>query len=634
MVSSRFRSKGKRPVRKIILWSSLIVFVCFSVYAYVNFNQILANALLKSFNSNAFSDVYELKFDKLRVNFIQGNITVKNVVIQQRQVPLHNYPYINSSFRLTTGEMRLRNVQLLTLIKSGKLTLLRIEILKPDIQVRLTAENNIMLPFADSTAADSSGIKDLKRFVDSYFLSEFRLVNASFHLINSWKHREFTVDKLNMSLNDLMLTQQPGRDLLSFKKVSLRIGEVSGQLQKEAIKNVRLREYRLTIESLNIQKSLDTLIYHFDNFNTGMKDLDILTKDSIFQITAQSVELSYLGKSLKLTNLSFKPNINRASLQKRYDFQTPQFSGTIGTLNMLNISFDSLIYHKKLFVDKIDLARVDASVFKDKRKPLDAKRFPVYPGQLISSIPIPLLIKHIKATGVNVVNNELKPDESRARITIQDGTLEVENFTNLPTDKLLTLNAEATVEKTAHFSLKLEFDYLVPQFSFSGIVGNFNMPDLNQFLQSYLPATIKKGISDGISFSGNAYKTNATGEMTFLFHDLDIDLQLKEKTKLQNSIFTFAANTFLINRNPAKAGQPPRVVKFNADRDINKGFINIILKAFFSGMKETMVLSKENRKIFHEAKKEDNLQEYSHFFKDQSRFDVMVQFSEFTGNRL
>lgn len=609
MESNRFRSKRKHPVRKIILWSSLVVFVCFLVYAYINFNQILANALQQSFNSNAFSDVYELKFEKLRVNFFQGNITVKNVVIQKRKVPLRDYPYINSSFRLTTGEMHLRNVQLLTLINKGKLRLLRIEIIKPDIQVQLTAENNILLPFADSTAVDSSGVEGLKKFVDSYFLNEFRLVDASFHLTNSWKHREFTVDKLNMSLNDLMLTQQPGRDLLSFKKVSLSIGEVSGQLQKEAIKDIRLREFSLTLKSLNIQKSIDTLIYHFDNFNTGMKDLDILTKDSIFQITAQTIDLSYLGKSLKLSNLSFRPNINRASLQKRYDFQTPQFSGTIGTMNMLNINFDSLIYYNKLFVDNIELAKVDASVFKDKRKPLDEKRFPEYPGQLISHIPIPLLIKYIKATGVNIINTERKPDGNNASITIGDGTIEVGNFTNLPTDKLLTLNAEATLEKKAHFSLKLGFHYQEPQFSFSGMVGNFNMPDLNLFLQSYLPATIKNGKSDGITFSGNAYKTNTTGEMTFLFHDLDIDLQLKEKTKLQNSIFTFAANTLLINSNPAKAGQPPRVVKFNAQRDMNKGFINIILKAFFSGMKETMVLSKENRKIFQKAKKEDKLQE-------------------------
>ena len=609
MVSDRIKANSKKPIRKIILWSATIVFVSLSIYAFRNFNQILADALLRSFNSNAISDVYELKFEKLRINIFLGNITVKNVVIQRRQKPLQNYPYINSSFRLTTGEMHLKNVELLTLFKSSKLRLLKIEIVKPDIQVKLSGEKNILLPFADSTAVAGAGMKDLKRFVDSYFLEEFKLVDASFRITNTWKHREFKVDKLNMSLNDLMLNQQPGRDLLSFKQVSLRIGEVSGQLQQAAFKDVSLKDYSLNIESLNIQKSIDTLIYHFDNFNTGMKDLDILTMDSVFRITAQSIDLSYREKSLKLSNLSFKPNINRASLQKRYDYIIPQFSGTIGTMNMLNINFDSLIYQNKLFADTIVLTKVEASVFKDKTKPIDKTNFPEYPGQLISHIPIPLLIKHIKATDVNIVNIERKTDGSNAKINIQRGTVEVENLTNLPTDKKLTLNADATVESRAHFNLQIGFDYLKPQFSFSGKVDKFNMPDLNLFLQSYLPGTIKKGTSDGITFSGIADKTNATGEMKFLFHDLDIDLQLSDKKKWQNSIINFAANAFLINNNPPAAGKPPRIVQFRAERDMNKGFINIILKAFFSGMKETMILSKENRKTFRDTKKEKKLQE-------------------------
>jgi hypothetical protein len=603
------KSKRKWPLRKIIMWSILTIVVCFSVYAFWSFNQILANALLRSFNSNAISDVYELNFEKLRINIFQGNITVKNVVIQKRLKPLHNYPYINSSFRLTTGEMQLKHVELLTLFKSSKLRLLKIEIIKPDIQVKLTGGKNIMLPFADSTFAAGSGIKDLKRFIDSYFLQEFKLVDASFHITNTWNHREFKVDNMNMLLSDLMLNQKPGQDLLSFKQVSLRIGEVSGKLQQAAFKDIHLKDYNLHIESLNIQKSIDTLIYHFENFKTGMKDLDIQTKDSVFHITAQSIDLSYSEKSLKLSNLSFKPNINRTSLQKRYNFQTPQFSGTISTMDMLNVNFDSLIYHNKLFVDTIDLTKVEATVFKDKSKSIDKDRFPEYPGQLISRIPIPLLIKHIKATDVNIVNTERKTDGNTAKVKIQGGTLEIENFTNLPTDKMLTLNAEASVENKAHFSLQLGFDYTKPQFSFSGIVGKFNMPDLNLFLQSYLPATIKKGTSDGITFSGIAHKTNASGEMKFLFHDLDIDIHLDDKAKWQNSIITFAANTFLKNSNPSGAGEPPRVVQYRTDRDMNKGFINIILKSFFSGMKETMILSKENRKTFHETKQEKKLQE-------------------------
>jgi hypothetical protein len=39
------------------------------------------------------------------------------------------------------------------------------------------------------------------------------------------------------------------------------------------------------------------------------------------------------------------------------------------------------------------------------------------------------------------------------------------------------------------------------------------------------------------------------------------------------------------------------------DRDMNKGFINIIIKFLLAGFKETVVMSKENRKTYKEEKK-------------------------------
>jgi hypothetical protein len=599
-------TEGKRPRKKVFLWllaSLVAIIVIASVCISVRLNQLVADALLKSFNSTAASDVYELKFDKLRVNFFRGNIRVMNVVIQPRQKPLHTYLYINSTFRLTTRNLLLENVQILTLFRTSKLRLIKIEIVKPDIQVQMAGERNIFIPFADSSAAAGKRIKDLKRFFDSYFLAELKLVDASFQLINKGKKREFLVDKLNISLTGLMLSQIPGRDLVSFKQVNLRIGEISGKMQNEAIRKVSIKNFSLNIDSLNIQNSIDTLIYHFVNFNTGMKNLDILTADSTFRIGAQSINISYPTKSVILAGLSFKPNISRASVQKRFRFQVPQFSGTIDTISILDINFDTLIYQNKLFVDEIDLTNVRTSVFKDKTKPLNQDNIPDYPGQLVKAIPFPVMIREIKAIGVNIDNVERKTDGNIARVKIQRGTIDIQNITNLPTDKMLTLIAHAYIENKAYFDLGLNFSYLKPQFSFSGKVGKFNIPDFNPFIQSYLPVSFNKGTNDDITFSGNAYRTNASGTMKFLYHDLNIEANLPDKPKWQNSVITFAANTFLNNANPPAAGRPARVVGFKADRDMNRGFINIILKSVFAGMKETLIISKGNKQAYKEARK-------------------------------
>ena len=42
---------------------------------------------------------------------------------------------------------------------------------------------------------------------------------------------------------------------------------------------------------------------------------------------------------------------------------------------------------------------------------------------------------------------------------------------------------------------------------------------------------------------------------------------------------------------------------FRVERDPRKGFINLLLKSLLNGLKETMFMSKENKKAYKEAKK-------------------------------
>ena len=90
--------------------------------------------------------------------------------------------------------------------------------------------------------------------------------------------------------------------------------------------------------------------------------------------------------------------------------------------------------------------------------------------------------------------------------------------------------------------------------------------------------------------------------MKFLYHNLDVDLKVTDK-KWQNSVVAFAANTYLSTNNPPSAGLPPKVVHYEAVRDLNKGGFNPIIRSFLSGMKETMIMSKENKKAYKEEKK-------------------------------
>ena len=592
----------KRPIKKIVAFSLLIVISIAGFYLYNNFNNLLSKALLRSFDSNIASDVYELKFENLRVNMFDRTIQVYNVTLLPREKPLHSYSYINSSFRLKTEKLTLKNVELFTLLNLNQLKVERISITKPDVELLLNGKQSIFLPFKDSTLAAAPKEKT-KKTIDSFLLSEFQLIDAAFHVTNSNKQREFKIRDYTISLYDLLINQRTGKDLISFSRVDLSLGEFTGTLKKAPVKHVSFKKFKIGITSLKLQITLDTVVFHFQDFNTSLRELEIQTADSLFHLSLKSFDISYKDKSLKLSGVNFKPNISDAAMQKRFNYQHTQVSGTVGSIHLNNVNFDSLIYHHGLFIHEIIFDKPVVSIFKDNTKPVAKNHLPIYFGQQISGIPIPLWIQRVKATNVQLTNVERKHDSSYAKVTLYRGSAQVSNITNRLTKNPIMLSANAYIENKVHFNLTLGFSYSKPEFTFHGKLAKFNLPDLNPVIQTYTPAKITTGTADEIAFSGTVYRTYSSGTMKFLYHDLSIDLDLPKKAKWKSSVIAFAANTALHSNNPGSAKLPPRVVKFRAERDMHKGFINIIIKSALSGLKETMIMSKENKKAYKEAKK-------------------------------
>ncbi len=459
-----------------------------------------------------------------------------------------------------------------------------------------------MLPFADTTEVKSTNGEKKKRPLSSFTLNEFKLTDAQIRTSNSGMQREFSVNNFTIILHELTLNQQPGKYHTSVKDAALSIETFSGHLKKGAFKSIGFNDFRIGIDSIAVQLTMDTLIYRFHDFNTKVHDLDIQTRDSIFHIAMKSFDLSYQDQSVKLKEVSFKPNVSHAAIQKNYQYQHTEFSVSVGKLDMKAVNFDSLIYGEKLFVDEVELEEVKAAIFKDKTKPMDSSRFPVYLGQTIRSIKMPLRINKVKAKKVELENTERKPDSTLAVVKINKAKLEAENITNLAPKEKLVMRANAYINGKVQFYATLAFSYSKPQFSFEGKIDKFDLPDLNSLIQAYTPAKINEGVADEISFKGIAEEKNASGSMKFLYHNLKVDLELQNQAKWKSAVIAFASNTALNSSNPINEGSPPRDVKFQIARDMNKGFVNVIIKSVLNGLKETMIMNKENRKAHKESK--------------------------------
>src|SRR5688572_26670877 len=175
--------KKKRPIKKIIAGVLLIVLSIVGLFLYRNFNRLVSEALLNTFNTNLISDVYELKFENLRVNLFEGSIRVNKVVLQARKKPLQYYPYINSSFLLKTEKIILKKVQLMALLKEGKMELEQISITKPEIHLYLNGKQHVLFPYKDSSQIEKP--KNQKKAIVGFKLKQFSLIDASFYGNNS-----------------------------------------------------------------------------------------------------------------------------------------------------------------------------------------------------------------------------------------------------------------------------------------------------------------------------------------------------------------------------------------------------------------------------------------------------------------
>src|SRR6185369_7809413 len=104
---------------------------------------------------------------------------------------------------------------------------------------------------------------------------------------------------------------------------------------------------------------------------------------------------------------------------------------TVSEINLINVNFDSLLYHKSLFIREVIIDKPDISVFKDNTKPVDKNRLPIYLGQQVQKIPIPIWIGQVQANNVHLNNTERKRDSSYAKTNLDQGTAVVKNITNL-----------------------------------------------------------------------------------------------------------------------------------------------------------------------------------------------------------
>ena len=598
----------KPPKKKrIALWIGIVLIGIIGVGLFVlyqSLDQIIKNELTNRFDASPAGDVYDLHFENLSLNLAMGSIKVYNVIIEPKKEARADFPYINSDVKLTTALLMLDHVDVFTLVFDKLLVVDQIIIIKPELAFNLNGPRNIFLPFpennSDADTVKNDGIDDI---LDAFRLSGFKMAEASVSINDSFEQNEYQIEKVNIHFENLNIAFSQNAYKTRVGMIDILIGEGNGKLSEGFAKQVHFEDFIIKLDSAISTARADTFIYQFRDFKSSIRNLDVLTADSLQQITMEKFDLSYSDQSIRIASVNFEPNVTMAALQRRNQFQKVEASGSFKTLVFNQVNFDELIYHARLVVDSVVIDSAKANLYKDRNVPINTQRIQGYPPQSLAKIDFPVQIRKISATNSLIEHNEKLEDGTIANVHVYNAFFSLENISNISSDGKMVLHGKGDLENAARFDATLSFDYALPQFSFQISVAPFDLSKLNSLVNAFTPARLSSGYLDKLSFSGTAQHTYAEGTMEFLYHDLKMEIDLENQANWKSALLSFAGNTIVQSANPPSENSLARVVDFHIERDMNKAFLNVIIKSVLEGIKETLIMGKENRKAHQEKKK-------------------------------
>ena len=601
MAKSKRKKKKKNLKRKRIVSGVLIalflVIASGLFYINSNFNKLISSKIHTLYNQSEAAHYYKLSFDKLRVNIISQNVRVYNVSFEPKTEQQAAFFKENGSVDIRFGKIIIKNASIFDFLSNNDISIKEFKVKDSKITTYETAEN--FHPFAFIKKKENNDSLQIQIAVQNINIDKAELL----YYKNNIAKVENSFDNFNMEVKELLLIKDKSFTF-SFESLMASLNDISYR----GIKGSFISMHQFQIGASNFMSHNKEGIFEFDfkDLAFHISNPQFITADSVYTISANRLTIDKQSKQLLIYNAVVYPNLSEKEFMQHYKYQKLRPELKVQYIRLSNINFDKLVDNKGLFADSLIVSGTQAELYKSKFKPINSRRFPNYLALQFKSIKYPLKIKVVKAEDVNIDFTLQHEDGHLSHVVVNKLQGKLKNVQNKNSKQNLYLSASGSLENSIPFSVKLVFSYSRDYFTYKGQIFKSNLTSVSKMINSFAPVQIKSGIIKSLKFQGIVNRTDSRGVMTFVYNDLKLIIdnnELEKKKRFGNHIISFAANTYLLSNNPTAMNMPPREVRFFARRDMNKGFIHILVQSVLSGVKETVVPSRENRQRYKQVKR-------------------------------
>jgi len=324
----------------------------------------------------------------------------------------------------------------------------------------------------------------------------------------------------------------------------------------------------------------------------------IKSKDGYYTFSAKNLWINSRQKELRINSFDIIPDAGEQQFANKFNYQKDRYEVHLQGISLKNIVMNDLL-DNKLTASNLVIENTLAKIYHDLHKPLREKsKVGNYPSQLLQKINLPINISTatLKNIYIEYRENEIVSD-SIGVVSFTNSKLNITNITNvaeaIQKNNQLNISFESNILNSIPISGNFKFLLNSNQGEFitSGHTAAFEASKLNKISIPMALIKINSGKINSIEFNFKGNDTSATGNFVMKYEDLKVDVLKRDKNTKgmkKRGFASLAANLAVKNSNPASSGLRKATPQYQ--RNIYKSFFNLVWKAIFTGMKETVGL--------------------------------------------
>jgi len=560
----------KKRTKKILFISLAVTLVI--VFALgLSMNLILSNILDKTIKSElkklSESGELDIRVDKVRVNVFSRSLIFKGIIAVPDSSFLEDFKNGNSLKptlpKVSISSLKLKGIDIYDFVINREVHLNRIAIDDVDLTLFKTSKYK-KLPKEEMTnstfSIDSIMIKGLNEIslskieIESY---DFRMIDViTKDTFNSYNGSEFEIRGISLD------AYHGTNGYFKFNTEKLRI---------------KLRRQRFDLKGGNYY-------LYFNKFDFSFSDSLII-----------------------ISEFAFKPKKDRFKIAASQKFNNIVFDAEVKEVSIHGFKIGAMIRNGIVDIDSVVVDGLKMELYKDKNKPFDLDKRPLFPQQGLKKLKLPLHIDKVivKNSRLNYTDKPEKKEKLMV-VDLTEMSADINFITSikdsLKSGKYLSVNFKAKLMNASDLRVDLIMPYnsRVDTFYYSGSLGRAQFVKFNPAIYPATGIKFDKGTLNSLEFAVQASPKRAEGIMTMLYDDMEAEITKKDVEKKDKTL-SWLVNAVLPQSNPNKNGNV-KVVVMEADRVSHKGMVNLIWKSVQSGLVNTILPT--GKKVKEDKKKD------------------------------